>query len=124
MAKEHVHALKGLACHKRVAAASSPAAICKQDAALTSTACLSFCSTCEATMCPCSMFSSGLLTAQEIPRKYVAGCLGTLFGVKDKVRGSIVCVCMSHQLSSVLRRLANFFVISSPSPTVCTVCVI
>ncbi len=26
MAKEHVHALKGLACRKRVAAASSPAA--------------------------------------------------------------------------------------------------
>ncbi len=38
MAKEHVHALKGLACRKRVAAASSPAATCKQDAALTSPA--------------------------------------------------------------------------------------
>ncbi len=32
------HALKGLACRKRVAAASSPAATCKQDAALTSPA--------------------------------------------------------------------------------------
>ncbi len=30
MAKEHVHALKGLVCCKRVAAASSPAATCKQ----------------------------------------------------------------------------------------------
>ncbi len=29
MSKEHVHALKGLACRKRVAAASSPAATCK-----------------------------------------------------------------------------------------------
>ncbi len=38
MAKEHVHALKGLACRKRVAAASSPAATCKQDAALASPA--------------------------------------------------------------------------------------
>ncbi len=38
MAKEHVHALKGLAYCKRVAAASSPAATCKQDAALTSPA--------------------------------------------------------------------------------------
>ncbi len=36
MAKKHVHALKGLACRKRVAAASSPAATCKQGAALTS----------------------------------------------------------------------------------------
>ncbi len=34
MAKEHVHALKGLACRKRVAAASSPAAACKQGAAM------------------------------------------------------------------------------------------
>jgi hypothetical protein len=31
MAKEHVHTLKGLACRKRVAAASSPATTCKQD---------------------------------------------------------------------------------------------
>ena len=31
MEKEHVHALKGLACRKRVAAASSPATTCKQD---------------------------------------------------------------------------------------------
>ncbi len=38
ISKEHVHALKGLACRKRVAAASSPAATCKQDAALTSPA--------------------------------------------------------------------------------------
>ncbi len=38
MAQEHVHALKGLACRKRVAAASSPAATCKQVAALTSPA--------------------------------------------------------------------------------------
>ncbi len=36
--KEHVHALKGLACRKRVAAASSPATTCKQGAALTSPA--------------------------------------------------------------------------------------
>ncbi len=38
MAKERMHALKGLACRKRVTAASSPAATCKQDAALTSPA--------------------------------------------------------------------------------------
>ncbi len=38
MANKHVHVLKGLACRKRVAAASSPAAACKQDAALTSRA--------------------------------------------------------------------------------------
>ncbi len=38
MSKEHVHALKGLACRKRVAAASSPAATSKQGAALTSPA--------------------------------------------------------------------------------------
>jgi hypothetical protein len=36
--KRHVHALKGLACRKRVAAASSPAATCKHGAALTSPA--------------------------------------------------------------------------------------
>ncbi len=36
IAKEHVHALEGLAYRKRVAAASSPAATCKQVAALTS----------------------------------------------------------------------------------------
>jgi hypothetical protein len=38
LAKEHVHTLKGLAYRKRVASASSPAATCKQDAALTSPA--------------------------------------------------------------------------------------
>ena len=36
MVRKHMHALKGLACRKRVAAASSPAATCKQGAALTS----------------------------------------------------------------------------------------
>jgi hypothetical protein len=36
---KRMHALKGLACRKRVAAASSPAATCKQCAALTSPAC-------------------------------------------------------------------------------------
>ncbi len=36
--EKHMHALKRLACRKRVAAASSPAATCKQDAALTSRA--------------------------------------------------------------------------------------
>jgi hypothetical protein len=35
-ARKRMHALKGLACRKRVAAATSPAATCKQDAALTS----------------------------------------------------------------------------------------
>jgi hypothetical protein len=38
MARKHVHALKGLAYRKRVAPASSPAATCKQGAALTSPA--------------------------------------------------------------------------------------
>ncbi len=38
MAKEHVHGLKGLACRKRVAAASSPAATCKQGVVITSPA--------------------------------------------------------------------------------------
>ncbi len=38
MAKEHVHALKGLACRKRVAVACSLAATCKQGTALTSPA--------------------------------------------------------------------------------------
>jgi hypothetical protein len=36
MARKRIHALKGLACRKRVAVASSPAATCKQGAALTS----------------------------------------------------------------------------------------
>ncbi len=36
--EKRMHALKGLACRKRVAAASSPAATCKQGAALTSPA--------------------------------------------------------------------------------------
>jgi hypothetical protein len=36
--EKRMHALKGLACRKRVAAASSPAATCKQGAALTSLA--------------------------------------------------------------------------------------
>jgi hypothetical protein len=38
MARKHVLALKGLACRKRVAAASSPGVTCKQGAALTSPA--------------------------------------------------------------------------------------
>ncbi len=37
-AEKRMHALKSQACRKRVAAASSPAATCKQDAALTSPA--------------------------------------------------------------------------------------
>ncbi len=36
MSKEHVHALKGLACRKRMTAIRSPAATSKQDAVLMS----------------------------------------------------------------------------------------
>ncbi len=38
MARKRMHALKGLACRKRMAAASSPAATCKQGTVLTSPA--------------------------------------------------------------------------------------